>query len=144
MHLTCSRNRIFFCAPFSLFAAILALAGMGLSTLAAERGFPYDTELLLDASPMRGSRRVPILTIGPRGAAEIDLWCDTIPAELVVTGDTITIVTGAKTEKRCELARMRADDDLIAALATVTNWRRDGDALVLRGAKTMRFRRSTH
>ena len=93
---------------------------------------------------MRGSTRIPIITIGPRGAAEIDLWCDTVPAQLVVAGDTITILTGAKTDKQCEDARMGADDDLIAPLTAVTNWRRDGDVLTLRGARTLRFRRSTH
>src|SRR5205814_830246 len=114
-------------AALSVLAGVPALVGAAGAILAAERGFPYDTELLLDASPMRGSQRIPIITTGPRGAAEIDLWCDTVPAQLVVAGDTITIVTGAKTDKQCEDARMGADDDLIAPLTAVTNWRRDGD-----------------
>ena len=35
--------------------------------------FPYDRDLVLDARPMRGSKRVPILSVAATGAAQIDL-----------------------------------------------------------------------
>jgi heat shock protein HslJ len=111
---------------------------------AAERGFPYERELMLDINPMRGSKRVPMLDIGSKGEASIDLWCNTVKAQLVVADDTITIVSGAKTERQCAPERMRGDDDLLAALLQVTSWRREGDVLTLRGPRTMRFRLGTH
>jgi len=111
---------------------------------AAERSFPYNSELVLDAKPMRGSKRVPMLVIGAQGDTSIEAWCNTVKAQVVVAGDTLTILTGGKTEEQCAAERMRADDELLAALTEVTNWRRDGDVLTLRGTKTLRFRTLTH
>ncbi len=111
---------------------------------AAERGFPYNTELVLDARPMRGSKRVPMLVIGAQGETTIEAWCNTVKAQMVVAADTVTILTGSKTDQQCAAERMRGDDELLAALTEVTNWRRDGDVLTLRGPKTLRFRTLTH
>lgn len=111
---------------------------------AADRGFPYDSELMLDVNPMKGSKRVPMLDIAANGEVSIDLWCNTVKAQLVVADDTITILPGTKTERQCTPDRMRGDDDLLAALTQITNWRRDGDLLTLRGARTMRFRLGNH
>jgi heat shock protein HslJ len=111
---------------------------------AAERGFPYNTELMLDAKPMRGSKRVPMLVIGAQGEASIEGWCNTVKAQMVVAADTVTILTGSKSEQQCAAERMRGDDELIAALTEVTNWRREGEVLTLRGPKTLRFRALTN
>lgn len=112
--------------------------------LAADSTFPFDKELLLDVKPMKGSKRVPILGIGPKGETAIDLWCNSVEAQIVVVDSTITILTGQKTERQCDPARMRGDDDLLAALQQVTSWRREGDVLMLRGGKTLRFRQATN
>jgi heat shock protein HslJ len=112
--------------------------------MAAERGFPFDKELMLDVKPMKGSKRVPMLTIGSRGEAEIDLWCNSVKAQLVIAADTITILTGAKTDRQCEPARMKGDDDLLAALLEVTHWQRNDDVLILSGSKTLRFVAATN
>jgi heat shock protein HslJ len=125
--------------------ALAACIIAGLAPAAAtERGFPYNSELMLDAKPMRGSKRVPMLVIGPQGETTIEAWCSSVKAQMVVAADTVTILTGEKTGPQCDAERMRGDDELIAALTEVTNWRRDGDALTLRGAKTLRFRTMTH
>ena len=113
-------------------------------SLAADSTFPFDKELLLDVKPMKGSKRVPILGIGPKGETAIDLWCNSVEAQIVVVDSTITILTGQKTERQCDPARMRGDDDLLAALQQVTSWRREGDVLMLRGGKTLRFRQATN
>jgi heat shock protein HslJ len=126
-----------------LAVVVLAMAGPAQAS-AAERGFPYDSELTLDVSPMKGSKRVPMLDIGATGEASIDLWCNTVKAQLVVADDAITILLGTKTDRQCPPDRMRRDDELLAALVQITNWRRDGDLLTLRGARTMRFRLGTH
>jgi heat shock protein HslJ len=112
--------------------------------VAAERGFPYNSELMLDARPMRGSRRVPMLVIGAQGETAIEGWCNTVKAQMVVAADTVTILTGTKTDQQCAPERMRGDEELLAALTEVTNWRRDGDVLTLRGTKTLRFRTLTN
>jgi len=106
--------------------------------------FPFDRELLLDAYPMKGSKQIPSLGVTRSGRASIVLWCNSVQAQVVLAGDTITILTGPLTERQCPSERMRADDDLLAALLQVSSWRSEGEALVLRGARTMRFRPSTH
>jgi heat shock protein HslJ len=112
--------------------------------LAADRGFPDDGVLLLEAKPMKGSKRVPILQIESRNAASFDLWCNKVAAQLIVVDDTITILLGARTEKQCEAERMQADEDLMAALQQVSSWRRDGDLLVLQGERSLRFHLSSN
>ena len=121
------------------------LTVLGLAVLAAPppahaEGFPFGRELLLDASPMRGSKKVPILDIGDAGSAEIELWCNSVKAQLVVAGDTITIITGETSARQCAPDRARADEDLLAALNDVTGWRMERSALVLTGSRTLRFR----
>jgi hypothetical protein len=46
--------------------------------------FPFGTTLMLDAAPMRGSKRVPMLDIAEDGVASIDLWCASVRAQAVV------------------------------------------------------------
>ena len=46
----------------------LAMTGAAATSFAAERSFPFDSELMLDAKPMKGSKRVPVIGIGPRPA----------------------------------------------------------------------------
>ena len=130
-------------------AVLLALiaagaAGTVAAAIAADHDFPYDGVLQLEARPMKGSKRVPILQIESNGAAAFDLWCNRVAAQLVVVDDTITILLGARTEKQCEPDRMQADADLIAALQQVANWRRDGDLLVLQGERSLRFHLSSN
>jgi len=132
---------------FRGFALLLlfALASWSAAGLArAESDFPFNRELLLDAPPMKGSKRVPSLDIGDNGAAEITLWCNTVRGQLVVAGDTITIITGPGTERQCPPERLRGDEEMLAALNEVTNWRREGDLLILTGARTVRFRLQTN
>ena len=129
-----------------LCAAVLAACLTGLVAFAdaAELGFPYNSELMMDAKPMRGSKRVPMLVIGAQGEATIEGWCNRVKAQLVVAADTVTILTGTKTDEQCPPERVRADEDLLAVLTEVTHWRRDADVLTLRGPKTVRFRTMTN
>jgi heat shock protein HslJ len=122
----------------------VAITTAATSAIAAQPEFPFGRELLLDAPPMKGSKRVPSLDIAENGLADIELWCSSVKGQLVVAGDTITILTGAKTERSCTPERARGDDDVLAGLTEVTNWRREGEFLVLTGARTMRFRLQTN
>jgi heat shock protein HslJ len=129
-------------------ALVLALgtaaAALLASAVAAQPEFPFGSELMLDVKPMKGSKRVPMLEIDQKGLAEIDLWCNSVKGQLVVAGDTITIITGEKTARSCPPERTQADDDVLGALNEVTSWRREGDILVLIGTRTMRFRLQTN
>jgi heat shock protein HslJ len=124
-------------------AALFMLAGVS-AGVAADHGFPYDSVLLLEAKPMKGSKRVPILQIESRGEASIDLWCNTVPAQLVVADGTITIILGSPTEKQCDPDRMQADQELLDALQQVVSWRRQDDLLVLQGERGLRFHLSSN
>ncbi len=124
---------------FAMAAGAISALG-GAATAHANSDFPFGKELLLDASPMKGSKRLPILDIADNGSAAIDLWCNSVQAQLVVANDTITVITGAQTDRVCPPERAQGDQEMIDALQQVTNWRRDGDSLVLIGPRSLRFR----
>jgi META domain len=115
-----------------------------LPVAASESAFPFDRELMLDVAPMRGSKRVPILEIAENGAATIDLWCTSVRAAANVGDDSITIVPDTPQPAQCTPERQSSDDSLLAALAQVTNWRRNGEVVEFIGATTLRFRLMTN
>jgi META domain len=129
-----------------LCACWLAVAALGaLAAAAANAEFPFGSELMLDAAPMHGSKRMPMLEIDDNGATSIDLWCTSVQAQATVGGDgTITIVPGAAQPAQCTPERESIDQDLITALTQATNWRRNGDIIELTGATTLRFRLMTN
>jgi heat shock protein HslJ len=106
----------------------------------AQNEFPFDSELILDTAPMRGSKRIPNMDVAASGAIALEMWCNRIEGQLVVAADTVTVMTGQATQRDCPPERAQGDADLIAALTEVTNWRRQGDTLVLIGPRTLRFK----
>jgi heat shock protein HslJ len=124
-------------------AGLMVLAGVS-AGVAVDRSFPDDGTLLLEAKPMKGSKRVPILQIESKNEASIDMWCNTVPAQLVVVDNTITIILGSPTQKQCDPDRMQADADLMGALQQVASWRRQDDLLVLQGERSLRFHFSSN
>src|SRR6476620_11029430 len=88
----------------------------------AAEAFPFDEELLLDAKPMRGSKRVPMLDIRADGEVLIELWCNSVQGQVVGAADTITVLTGAKTDRTCSPERERGDQEVLSALEQATNW----------------------
>src|ERR1700690_2677896 len=96
-----------FCRVRRRFVRSLTIAVLGgtifllLAPDAFAQSFPFGHELRLDANPMRGSKRVPIIDIGERGAAEIELWCNSVKAQLVIAANTITIITGEISSRQC-------------------------------------------
>src|SRR5256885_692604 len=85
----------------------------------AQSEFPYERDMVLDARPMRGSKRVPVLAIGTDGRVQIDLWCKRGQAQAVIAGDTVTLVLGTMADEPCTPERVQADEDMIAALSGV-------------------------
>jgi len=129
-----------------LIAVVVVGGGMllAMTANALAQAFPYGMELVLDANPMRGSKKIPVLDIGQDGSADIDLWCNTVKARLVIAANTITLIAGEMSARQCPPDRTLADDDLIAALNEVTNWRMEREALVFTGGRTLRFRVQTN
>lgn len=137
-----------------LFALLIAVAAT--SAAGAGEPFPFGSELMLDASPMSGSKRIPMLEIEDDGAASIDLWCASLRGQATVTDDSITIVPGAPTNlipdqpaadaqaAQCDPDRQASDAALVSALSQVTKWRRAGDLIELSGPTTLRYRLMTN
>ncbi len=118
----------------------------------AAEPFPFDRELLLDVRPMPPVKRVPVLMVEPNGAATIDLWCQTVKGRVELSDTAIRVEPGPlpdglpryMSDGQCTPERMQADLQVLTELAQVTDWRAHGDAVVLRGPTTLRFRLSTH
>jgi hypothetical protein len=124
--------------------ALIAGITVTLLTGASAQEFPFERELLLDATPMRGSKRIPGLEIGRNGQATIDLWCKSGRGQAIVAGDTITIIPGPMNAAPCSAEQGRGDEEMLASLTQITHWRRDGDVLVLVGPNPLRFRSGTN
>jgi len=56
----------------------------------------------------------------------------------------ISIVPGDLRSPQCEPERQSRDENLLAALTQVTNWRRNGELIELLGATPLRFRLMTN
>ena len=128
-------------------AGVVALATVVLAcgtTAVAQAEFPFDQEMLLDARPLPGSRRVPILEIAVDGSAQVDLWCHSGTAQVAVAGATIKFTLSSMREVTCTPERMQRDEVMAAALAQVTRWRIEQDVIFFTGAADLRFRLSSH
>ena len=123
---------------FCVMAMVTATAGL------AQNEFPFDSELILDVDPMRGSKRIPNMDVAANGAIVLEMWCNRIEGQFVVAGDTITVMTGQATQRQCPPERVAGDAALLAALIEVTNWRREGDTVTLIGPRSLRFRLPTN
>jgi len=130
--------------PTGLGLTLILGATLALLTGAFAQEFPFERELLLDAAPMRGSKRIPGLEVSASGQATIDLWCKSGPGQVIVAGDTITIIPGAMRPAQCGPEQTRGDEEILANLMQVTNWRREGDVLILVGPTPLRFRSATN
>jgi hypothetical protein len=117
---------------------------MMLAATAAAAEFPFERELLLEAKPLPGSKRVPMLEITREGRALIDLWCKSGDGRVEVAGDTIKITIEAMKLESCTPERAERDEALAAALAAATQWRLEDDVLVLIGPTELRYVLSSH
>jgi hypothetical protein len=129
------------CCMSALAAAAIVLAA---AAPASAQDFPYDQEMLLEAKPLPGSRRVPMMEVHPDGNATVDLWCHSAVAEIAVTGDGIKFNFVSAKPENCTPERIELDQAMAKALLEVTNWRRDKDIVEFIGPTTFRFRLSTH
>lgn len=126
--------------------ALVAAAVVGVSCAAqAQRAeFPFGSELTLDAPPMRGSKRIPVIEIGDSGEVQLDMYCKRAQGQFSVAGDSVIFIAGAVDSANCPPDRAQADDALLAALSAATNWRRQGDYLTFVGPRSLRFHLNTN
>jgi heat shock protein HslJ len=117
---------------------------MATQAVAQRNEFPFDGELILDVRPMAGSKRIPNMDIASDGRIALEMWCNRVDGQVVVAGDTITVVTGQPTVRTCPPERERRDAELLEALNNVTAWKRDGDFVRLIGPRTLVFRLPTN
>lgn len=125
-------------------AAACALAVTGADAGRAQGDFPYDSELVLDVAPMRGSKRIPNLEVAPNGAMSLEMWCNKVDGQVVVAADTITVLAGPPTDRPCPPERTAGDAELLAAVTAATTWQWDGHILQINGPRTLRFRKASN
>jgi heat shock protein HslJ len=128
----------------ALLCVVAALATGAAGAGMAQQRFPFDSELLLDARPMPGSKRIPNMDVAANGAIALEMWCNRVEGQVIVAGDTITVLTGEATRRQCPPERARGDAELLSALTEVTTWRRQGSTVLLIGPRTLRFRLPTN
>ncbi len=132
------RRHCVYCLVSAFLAAALEPAA------ASDTAFPFGSELLLDAAPLPGTKRVPTIEIDEDGAAAFNLWCARVSGSASVTNDAITIVPTRTLSAQCTPEWLTQDAALLAALSQVTSWRRHGDVIDFLGVTPLRFRLMTN
>lgn len=128
----------------ALAAAVLLAVGCGFAPARAAEEFPFGLEMTLDVPPQPGSKRIPNLEIGERGAVRLELWCKGGAGQFSVAGSTVIFVPGAMDNRTCSPAQAQMDDALLAELTDATNWARKGDYVTFTGRTTLRFHLNTN
>ena len=131
-------------------AAVVAL-GLAASAAAAD-SFPFDQDLLLDVTPMRPVKKVPMINIAADGSARLSLWCKTVRGQVQLNGGSIRVEAGPlpdalpqyMSDGQCTPERMEADRQTLVELAQVTGWSQRGNVVTLSGPTALRFRVSDH
>jgi hypothetical protein len=123
---------------------VLAVSVLQAFPARADDGFPFGSEMTLDAARQPGSKRVPNLEIGDSGETILELWCKGGKGQFSVAGNTVIFVPGPLEDRGCPPARAQADDDLVAALSEAATWKRQGDLVSFIGTRTLRFRLNTN
>jgi hypothetical protein len=132
------RRRYAFCLALGL------LAGSPPFAAKSESAFPFGSALVLDAAPQPGSKRIPMIEIEENGAAAFYLWCASVRGTANVGDNTMSLMPTTALPSQCTAEEISRDADLLAQLAQVTGWHRDGNEVDLLGVSTLRFRLMTN
>lgn len=124
--------------------ALAVLAGSLVSAGATETSFPFGSALVLDAAPLPGTKRVPMIEIEENGDASFYLWCASARGSANVGQDTISLTPTAALPSQCTPDQISRDADLLVELSQMTGWHRQGDKVDLTGTATLRFRLMTN
>jgi heat shock protein HslJ len=125
-------------------SGLALIAVMLVASVASAAEFPFERELLLEAKPLPGSKRVPMLEITRDGRAIVDLWCRSGEARVKIEDDRIEFMLGAMREEGCTPERTQRDEAMAAALGKVMKWSMEDDVLVLSGPTELRYTLSSH
>ena len=87
-------------------AAVLLSSGVA----HAEDGFPFGTEMTLEALPQPGSKRIPNIEIGDNGEVVLELWCKGGKGQFSIAGNTVIFVAGQIQDRSCPPAKAQVDD----------------------------------
>ncbi|MEA2917154.1 MAG: hypothetical protein QOJ15_9235, partial [Bradyrhizobium sp.] len=68
---------------------VLAVSVLQAIPARADDGFPFGSEMTLDAARQPGSKRVPNLEIGDSGETTLELWCKGGKGQFSVAGNTV-------------------------------------------------------
>src|SRR5262249_16912986 len=112
-----------FCKQFGCAAAVVLLTVFGVERAFADDGFPFGTEMTLEAVPQPGSKRIPNIEIGDHGEVVLELWCKGAKGQFSIAGNTVIFVPGQIQDRSCPPAKAQADDELVAALGEATTWK---------------------
>jgi len=128
--------------PAALLIACLAVAvtTFAIAPATAQKAFPFDAELRLEARPLPGSKRLPWLQFSTNGAVDIDLWCVTGRGQAVIVDQTITILPTSLRDNQCSPELLQMDKEFLSRLTEVKSWRWEGFLLVLEGPQVLRWR----
>ena len=126
-----------------LILMVATAVGPSMSAVKAE-DFPFGMRLTLDAPPMRGSKRVPLIEIGDSGEIRLELWCKSATGQLSIAGESVVFVPGPVQDSGCPADRAAADDSLLAAFSEATGWKRQGEWLTFTGPHPLRFQLLTN
>jgi hypothetical protein len=132
------------CVRHAAVMLLLAVSVLQAIPARADDGFPFGTEMTLEAARQPGSKRIPNLEIGDSGETVLELWCKGGKGQFSVAGNTVIFVPGPLEDRGCPPARAQADDDLVAALSEAATWKRQGDVVSFIGTRTLRFRLNTN
>ena len=124
--------------------ALAVLAGSFIPALATETSFPFGSSLVLDAAPLPGTKRVPMIEIEENGDASFYLWCASARGSANVGQDTISLTPITALPSQCTPDQISRDADLLVQLSQMTGWHRQGDEVDLTGTATLRFRLMTN
>ncbi|MFZ3354307.1 MAG: META domain-containing protein [Xanthobacteraceae bacterium] len=123
---------------------LAVLVGLCVPAFATETAFPFGSSLVLDAAPLPGTKRVPMIEIDENGDASFYLWCASARGSANVGQDTISLTPTTALPSQCTPDQISRDADLLAQLSKMTGWHRQGDEVDLTGTATLRFRLMTN
>lgn len=138
------RRRSVPCFALAFLAGSLLSASAIEPSSATETSFPFGSELVLDAQPLPGSKRVPMIEIEQNGDASFYLWCASARGSANVGADTISLTPTTALPSQCTIDQISRDADLLTQLSQMTGWRRQGDEVDLTGPAMLRFRLMTN
>jgi len=120
------------------------LAGSLVPAFANDTSFPFGSALVLDAAPLPGTKRVPMIEIEENGEASFYLWCASARGSANVGQDSISLTPTTALPSQCTPDQISRDANLLTELSQMTGWHRQGDEVDLTGTATLRFRLMTN